>query len=263
MQEVLLSRIFLLSFLVPDGIIVAPDYSLTNTSEKTINHQIKEKLRHIWFFLGEQKITQGFYRFIYNALTKVKYDIFAPKTNYYSSTRNDHWIVEYIFPGKFNGYFLEVGITHGKFDSNCYVLEKEYRWQGICIEEKLDRFNTLIKNRPQSICENAYLIGNSDDYNQVVEVTQSSQIITLNDLLSGYNIPKIIDYASFHLNGQELEILKSFAFDQYTFLALTLHCSEENWESITELLKSKGYQEVKNNFNKNQPQERYWLHSHF
>ena len=76
---------------------------------------------------------------------------------YYNKTQNDRWIVEHIFPGKQQGYFIEAGAANGIFGSCCYVLEKEFNWQGICVEPNDKFYQQLIKNRSNSICEKVCL----------------------------------------------------------------------------------------------------------
>jgi hypothetical protein len=61
--------------------------------------------------------------------------LIPPQRQYYNETNNDRWIAEYIFPGKRDGYFLEAGAANGKAASSCYVLEQEFGWTGICVEQ--------------------------------------------------------------------------------------------------------------------------------
>jgi FkbM family methyltransferase len=212
------------------------------------------------------------------------------KFAYYNETRNDRWIAECVFPGKTNGYFLEVGAAGGRETSSCYILETALGWTGICVEPNDDFFKQLVKNRTNSICENVCLAGNSGRvvYIQGDEDTVSPYMggikanleankdggrdvirkgkevekdaMSLEELLKKHDAPAVIDYAAFDIEGSELEVLRGFPFGQYTFLALTLECARTIWEPITRLLTSNGYVEVKNPFNRDKPWERYWLH---
>ena len=58
-------------------------------------------------------------------------------------TNNDRWIVEHIFPGETNKYFIEAGACNGIQQSSCYVLEKRLNWTGICIEPNSTYFQQL------------------------------------------------------------------------------------------------------------------------
>ncbi|NJM48292.1 MAG: FkbM family methyltransferase, partial [Alkalinema sp. RU_4_3] len=69
---------------------------------------------------------------------------FAPQYEYHNETRNDRWIVEYMFPGKRSGYFIEAGATNGISGSSCYVLETELDWRGLCIEPNPEFFANLV-----------------------------------------------------------------------------------------------------------------------
>ncbi|PSB01600.1 FkbM family methyltransferase [Merismopedia glauca] len=212
------------------------------------------------------------------------------KPHFYNETLNDKWIVECIFPGKRDGYFLEVGAANGKEASSCYVLESRLGWTGICVEPNGDFFQQLVKNRPSSICENVclsdqneqviFIEGNGDPASPYLSGIKSNleqfkphsedviaqgravmkQAITLEALLNQHNAPSVIDYAAFDIEGSEFEVLKGFPFSRYQFLALTLECDRSIWEPITHLLTSNGYREVTNPFNPHMKWERYWLH---
>ncbi|HEY9809667.1 MAG TPA: tetratricopeptide repeat protein [Halomicronema sp.] len=214
-----------------------------------------------------------------------------PKTTYYNtSTLNDRWIVEYVFPGKRKGYFFEAGAANGQNASSCFVLEKELDWTGICVEPNSYFFQELIVNRPNSICENIclakhtgtvnymegspntispYLGGIKENLEQfkhngstVVQLAQEvqKQALTMEAVLKKHQAPKIIDYAAFDIEGSELPVLEVFPFDEYLILALSIETGGVPWSKIYELLLAKGYVEVKNPFNSDKPYEKYVLH---
>lgn len=66
----------------------------------------------------QQKMIDGLIRFTPALL--------PPQRQYYNETNNNRWIAEYVFPGKRNGYFLEIGAANGKAASSCYVLEQKF-----------------------------------------------------------------------------------------------------------------------------------------
>ncbi|MEA5578905.1 FkbM family methyltransferase [Anabaena sp. UHCC 0451] len=208
----------------------------------------------------------------------------------YNETQNDRWISECVYPGKRDGYFLEAGAADGKLASSCYILESRLGWTGICVEPNDEFFQQLVKNRPNSICENVCL---SDQSGQVIfmegygnnanpylsgiksnlekfkhnseEIIQQGReiikaAIALEELLKKHNAPKIIDYAAFDIEGSEFEVLKNFPFHRYQFSTLSLECDGYIWDAITDLLTANGYREVKNPFNTDKNWERYWLH---
>ena len=229
-------------------------------------------------------------RKIIDGVTRFVPALLPASRQYYNETNNDRWIVEYIFPGKRNGYFLEAGAANGKEASSCYILERELGWTGICVEPSDYFFDTLVINRPQSICERVCLsdragtvtyIEGSDDtvspylsgikFNletvkyQGKEVVQKGKAVekpavTLVELLDKYNAPKVIDYAAFDIEGSELDVLSVFPFERYRFLSLSLECDGSIRAPIAELLISKGYRTINNPFNRDKPWEMYWLH---
>ena len=65
---------------------------------------------------------------------------------------------------------------------------------------------------------------------------------TLNELLVKSNAPKIIDFISLDVEGEELSVLKGIDFETYTFKFLLIE--GENPEVIS-LLASKNYKVIK------------------
>lgn len=225
-----------------------------------------------------------------NVLAKYVPATIPPQMQYYNETNNDRWIIEYVFPTKQQGYFLEVGAANGKEVSSCYILEKKFGWTGICVEPNDYFFEQLIGNRPNSICEKTclsnkigkviYIEGSEDSVSpylsgikfnleqvkfQGKEVIQKGKEVekeatTLEALLKKYNAPKVIDYAAFDIEGSELDVLEVFPFNEYTFLALSLECDSSIRSPITQLLSANRYRQVKNPFNRDKPWEMYWLH---
>lgn len=200
-------------------------------------------------------------------------------------TNNDRWIVEDIFPNEQGKYFIEAGACNGIEESSCYVLEKYLQWTGICVEPNEDYFQELVKNRPQSICENVCLSHSNEkviyiegevsqvhpmlggiksnlityrrDYQNIVskgkEVTKNA--ITLAELLKKHDSPRIIHYLAMDIEGSELPVLSQFPFEEYQFLAISIE-----GEKCNDLLVSKGYVIVKNPFNQDKLFEKYFLH---
>lgn len=226
----------------------------------------------------------------YRTIIEYKPEALKPRKIYNNETKNDRWLVEYLFPGKFDGYFIEAGAADGIEGSTCYILEQELGWTGICIEPNNFFFDKLVHNRPNSIHENvclasqpgqvAYIEGNGEtvspflggiknnlrDYKWGgVEVIQKGKEIakeaeTLANLLAKHNAPSIIDYAGFDIEGSEFEVLSNFPFDQYTFLSMTIECDEIVWRELFHHIQYYGYLQIKNPFNQDMPWEKYLVH---
>jgi len=66
--------------------------------------------------------------------------------NLKSQHDQDKFIIDY-FNKKQNGFFIDIGAHDGITLSNTYILEKEFNWNGICIEPMLHQYKKLEKNR--------------------------------------------------------------------------------------------------------------------
>jgi FkbM family methyltransferase len=185
--------------------------------------------------------------------------------NYYSAsnTCQDRWVVEAVFRGRRNGYFVDIGATNGIGANNTYALESQLGWTGICIEPNSDRFAELRKNR-RCVCEDLcvysrattvkftepgafpgyggiteHLVPHKKAYWSVDAREVDKQTATLQDLLTRHGAPKRIEYLSLDVEGSEYEILKGFPFDEYTFLAISVE-----GRSCDDLLENQGYERV-------------------
>jgi FkbM family methyltransferase len=153
----------------------------------------------------------------------------------YSQIKQDLKVLSF-YNNKQNGYFVEIGANDGVTLSNTYLLEKDYNWNGICVEALPDKFNELVKNRKSININKAVfhktgeilqfssdnlLSGITDKIDAHLGSKNKEQIsvetMTLNDILEQNNAPRFIDYISIDTEGSELEILKSVDFNKYTF----------------------------------------------
>jgi FkbM family methyltransferase len=180
------------------------------------------------------------------------------------------------YNNKNNGFFIEIGASDGIELSNTYLLETRYNWKGICCEPIPDKFEKLVKNRPNSICCNKALYNQSDlivefdiantydllsgiskyidVHKSIVDSNKTTiqvETITLMDILDKYNAPLFIEYMSLDTEGSEFEIIKNFDFDKYTFGLIDVEHNflEPTRSNIKNLLLSKGYIYIgQNNF---------------
>jgi FkbM family methyltransferase len=169
---------------------------------------------------------------------------------------------------KENGFFIEIGASDGIELSNTYLLETKYNWKGICCEPIPSRFEKLVVNRPNSICINDAVYNQSglqvtfdiahnfdllsgiaehiDCHKSTVDSNKSTvqvNTISLLDVLEKAKAPSFIDYMSLDTEGSELEILKAFNFEKYTFGLIDVEHNyiEPRRSEIKTLLLSKGY----------------------
>ncbi len=245
---------------------------------------LKDILFRIWRAL-QRRVTLKLARFLDAYLPLID----PPKWTYHNETGNDRWIVESVFPGLRNGYFVEAGAASGIEGSSCYILEAELGWTGTCIEPHPEFFSSLEKNRPNSrtfnVClgptageadfvlgaegSSRYLSGVRSELEQhkygardTILATGHSVVLSMRPLaavLDEVGAPSVIDYLAMDIEGSELAVLSSFPFERYRFRALTLECDEDVHLTLSVILKKHGYREVKNRYNRSRPWERYWL----
>ncbi len=167
---------------------------------------------------------------------------------------------------KKNGFFVEFGAANGVDLSNTYLLEKDFKWNGILAEPGIVWHADLQKNRNCWIDTNCvwkntgstlqFNQTNSAEYSTIsefssldghAEIRKSGKnynvsTISLRDLLKKYDAPQSIDYLSIDTEGSEFEILGDFDFDEYQFKIITC---EHNFTPIREklysLLSANGY----------------------
>lgn len=191
------------------------------------------------------------------------------RTVYLGACDQDKWVIEDVFHGKRDGFFIELGAYNGFDISNTYILEKQYGWSGICIEPDPVNFAKLAKER-DCICVQACVDGapqeisylydgavggiidadtdiKPDAAKPLIEIARNDGRLatvrtqTLGQILRENDAPKVIDFFSFDVEGSETRILRSFDFDEYVFRALTV---ERASEELNEILFRNGYRFV-------------------
>jgi len=185
---------------------------------------------------------------------------------YFSPTASqlgqDYWVINQVFNRKREGFFVEIGAHDGIELSNTYLLEKRYKWTGLCIEANPETFNILASNR-DAVCLNICLDSEEKEVQfraggmmgGIVDTGLDNEksnrfrndLLTLNtrtleSVLDDQEAPAIIDYLSIDVEGAEERILAAFDFERYTFIAITI---ERPSEFIQKLLKQNGYILVK------------------
>lgn len=159
-----------------------------------------------------------------------------PNVEYKSQIGQDKWVVEEVFKGMTNGFFVDIGAGDGVCISNTYVLEKEYQWDGICVEANLATFEMLKSNRKCAV-DNSFVLddraeiefreynGNFPHWEYFSSmypcpsrekmagdktVVRKVKPITLGQLLQRHNPSNVIHYMSIDVEGAEFEILNHF-----------------------------------------------------
>lgn len=186
-----------------------------------------------------------------------------------SQILQDLW-VSYELGEKRGGFFVEFGATNGVTNSNTWLLEKEYGWQGILAEPNPFWHDALAQNRSSRkdrrcvssssgervrfLATNAVdpeLSGvaefaSGDHFAAVRSAGQEIEVetVSLNQLLAECNAPRRIDYMSIDTEGSEYDILRSFNFSRYTIDLLTVEQNRQTEAAIQAVLTKHGYKRV-------------------
>ena len=173
---------------------------------------------------------------------------------------------------KTQGYFVDLGAADGITANNTFILEKFYKWSGICVdpnpkfEQSLtncrDVFtsNLCVYNKTGDILPFKFCIDDSQFFGwnfraglvnhvDVLDKDVDSSFvninvlsITLNDLLELYHAPSNIDYISMDTEGSEFEILNAFDFNKYNVKCWTIeHSFDKQRDQIFNLMTKNGY----------------------
>ena len=155
-----------------------------------------------------------------------------------------------------NGYYLECGANDGVDQSNTWYFEKQLNWNGILIEPLPKLFNQLKKNRNKNnIFVNKCLVSQTykDKYIKIIDKDLMSKIdlkngisvevSTLDKILSFNQVPKIIDFFSLDVEGEEFNVLEGINFLKYNFKYLLIESNDFN--KLNKFLITKNYSFVK------------------
>jgi len=191
----------------------------------------------------------------------VTFDEIRGRQTYFAEIGQDKWVLEQVFPGVTNGYFVDIGSGHGTIGSNSLALE-QHGWTGVCIDpfpihmegRTCKMFKEVVFSKPGLLMEfhTAGGLGGVGDtlgkWNRTAASapTVSVRTVTLDDLLARAGAPQFIQYISLDIEGAELEALRGFPFDRYRVGAWTIeHNREEPKRSqIVDLLAQHGYGRV-------------------
>jgi FkbM family methyltransferase len=184
---------------------------------------------------------------------------------------------------KERGFFIDIGAADGITGSNTYILEKFYKWSGICVDPNPVFLQSLFNCRDtvvSSLCVHSetgkilpFQFADNPDlfygWNFRASLRQHAEpidfevaksfreinvlTISLNDLLKLYNAPYNIDYLSIDAEGSEYAILSTFDFSKYNITCITVeHAFREDREDLYKLLTSKGYIRAQEDPNRNE-----------
>ena len=170
---------------------------------------------------------------------------------YHSQLGQDKWVLEKLGYKK-NGFFIEIGAYDGVTLSNTYTLEKDFGWDGICVECNPDIVPQLRQNRKCAIEENpvTHMSGIKFPFyshaadpalsrlapaGYAVDLATGEQFqaqyilntVDMDTLLKKHNAPIDIDYISVDTEGAELGIISTFDFKKYNVSCWTVEHNNE------------------------------------
>lgn len=180
---------------------------------------------------------------------------------YPSEIGQDKWVLETMFPGVSDGYFVDVGSGHGTIGSNTVALERA-GWTGICIDpfpvhmegRTCQMFKEVVfseAGRRMTFRAARGLAGLEDTLGKWNTTAKQAPAVdftttTLDSILARGHAPAFVNYVSMDIEGAEYEALKAFPFDRVKVGAWTIehNLEEPKRTNIKALLEAHGYQRV-------------------
>lgn len=170
---------------------------------------------------------------------------------------------------KTEGFFVEFGASNGISNSNTWLLEKQFGWDGILVEPAHVWRSKLTRNRsaevdtrcvwssskkllefnetknPELSTTQSFLQSDFHNRNGQISKKYTVETVSLNDLLYDYDAPDVIDYLSMDTEGSEWEIIKTLDFN--TRLIRIISCEHNfgpNRTKVQAFLAGKGYTRI-------------------
>jgi hypothetical protein len=163
---------------------------------------------------------------------------------------------------KRGGFFIDLASNDATFLSNSYILERDYGWQGLCIEPNPVYWYNLTHYRPNcqlvgavvgrttmeqvpfrySGNEHGGIAGDGfDNGKRWKQKSTYEYTISLLDLFQRYQVPKVVDYLSLDVEGAEGFIMSAFPLKEYRIKLLTV---ERPKKELCDFLESHGYKNI-------------------
>lgn len=175
---------------------------------------------------------------------------------FHGQAEQDKYVLN-ILKNKKNGFFLEIGSNHPTHINNSYILERDYKWNGIMIEYTKHWLHDYKIVRPNSI-----------------HVINDATTIDYKSLFETNNVPLNLDYLQIDLevnNGSTLKTLKKLneeVMDTYKFATITFehdiyHSNYLNTRlESREIFEKRGYVRVFSDINNGDafPYEDWYVH---
>lgn len=140
----------------------------------------------------------------------------------------DKWVLETL-EFKTGGFFVDLGSYNGIKDNNTYVLEKDYGWNGICVENSLDHWNQLVTARTcNKFHTTIYTYDGQckiDESGKIIDNEEVGNIVncqTFDTVMTQDGHTGLIDYLSVNLGGREDDVVLSIDLKKYEFQLISI-----------------------------------------
>jgi len=161
----------------------------------------------------------------------------------FSQYGQESFVLDIVHRGA-RGFYVDVGASDGKTNSNTFLLE-QMGWQGLCIEPNPESFARLQQTRTGAHCCNVAAsdrVSEDADFLQVesgpvgrsglldtyrpedlerMQRRQNSRIAvptrTLEQLFRECHVPRGVDYLDIDVEGHELHVLRGIDFRRHSF----------------------------------------------
>lgn len=169
----------------------------------------------------------------------------------YSQTYQDMFVLS-MLDGKQEGTYVEIGCADPILNNNTYLLEKEFKWNGVSIDinpEEIKKFQKIRNN---------------------LALTQDALTLNYAELFNNLNFKHNIDYLQIDCEPAEItyKVLQQIPFDKYKFAAITYE--HDYYADNTKLYREKSRQFLTNQGyimvvgdiapDKNSTFEDWWVH---
>lgn len=172
---------------------------------------------------------------------------------WHAQTKQDE-IVAKVHPKP--GFFIDLAANDAVALSNTLALERDFGWEGLCIEPNAQYWEGLYHRKCKLIAaivadkenEQVHVNFEMGAYGGIVRDDVDNKPDKVNhpyrrtamfaDILRRYGVPGIIDYLNMDVEGAEDLVMSSFPFDQYKVNIMTIERPSKNMKLI---LRAHGY----------------------
>lgn len=178
---------------------------------------------------------------------------------FYGQNKEDK-ILYYLFNGKKDGFYIDVGAFDGIEISNTYIFD-QMGWKGICFEAHPEIFKKLEKNRTDNsilynmaVSDNSkkdvdfWIKGRVSTLNKEIKKKKFKKskvkTISLNEVLDNFKDVKI-DFISIDVEGHEKEVLNGFDIQKYKPEIILIEVQARKYKfNYDDILTSNGYKKI-------------------